>query len=131
MPSVYISVVPISVIFFWVRVNVQGHKLFQEGVEDGKGEQLSIMDVEDTVFDAAVKKGVLVAKGRMFRAEADDEVADDVTTNSDVDGHTNGVTGREMPHCFFRMTFAACGAGEMEEAVRRFGEAVRAEFGTE
>jgi aromatic amino acid aminotransferase I / 2-aminoadipate transaminase len=55
---------------------------------------------------AAIEKRVLCSKGSWFRAQRD--------------------TDTEM---FFRTTFAAAGSGDIVEAMRRFGEALREEFG--
>ncbi|KAI4139924.1 MAG: hypothetical protein L6R39_006047 [Caloplaca ligustica] len=70
------------------------------------GEEKSILEIEDKIWRAGVDRGVLSAKGSWSRAEAD--------------------AGEEM---FFRTTFAAAGAEDVTEAIRRFGEALRAEFG--
>ncbi|KAL9110282.1 MAG: hypothetical protein Q9227_005189 [Pyrenula ochraceoflavens] len=121
-------VVPSAGMFHWIRVNISQHRLYQAS---SKNENARIREVEDAVFDAAVKKGVLVAKGRFFLAESDEQVKPTNEVNGVVNGHgTQNVSGKDQPHCFFRMTFAACPATDMEEAVRRFGEAVKEEFST-
>lgn len=71
-------------------------------VNEGK----SILEIEDKIWRAGCDKGVLSAKGSWSRAEAN--------------------PGDEM---FFRMTFATAGAEDVKEAIRRFGEALRVEFG--
>ncbi|KAI4119328.1 MAG: hypothetical protein LQ338_007288 [Usnochroma carphineum] len=71
-------------------------------VEKGK----SILEVEEKIWRAGVDRGVLSAKGSWSRAETD--------------------PGEDM---FFRTTFAAAGAEDVTEAIRRFGDALRAEFG--
>ncbi|KAI4205622.1 MAG: hypothetical protein LQ346_001406 [Caloplaca aetnensis] len=73
-------------------------------VHEGKG----VLEIEDKIWRAGCDKGVLSAKGSWSRAEAD--------------------PGDDM---FFRTTFATAGAEDMTEAIRRFGEALRAEFGLE
>lgn len=65
-----------------------------------------LLTLEHQIFTAAVRHGVLVAKGSLFRAEKN--------------------TDAEM---FFRTTFAAAPADRVDEAIRRFGEAVREVFG--
>ncbi|KAI4090535.1 MAG: hypothetical protein LQ344_004676 [Seirophora lacunosa] len=67
----------------------------------------AILEVEDRIWRAAVGKGVLSAKGSWSRAEAQQHPGEDM---------------------FFRTTFAAAGAQDVTEAIRRFGEALRAEF---
>ncbi|KAL8967619.1 MAG: hypothetical protein Q9197_005345 [Variospora fuerteventurae] len=73
-------------------------------VREGK----TILEIEDKIWRTGVEKGVLSAKGSWSRAEAD--------------------PGEDM---FFRTTFAAAGAKDVTEAIRRFGEALRVEFGLE
>ena len=65
-----------------------------------------MLDIEDEVFHASIDRGCLTSKGSWFRAEAD--------------------KGDEM---FFRTTFAAASLEDMTEAIRRFGEGLRAVFG--
>ena len=64
-----------------------------------------MLDIEDEVFHAGIDRGVLSSKGSWFRAEADG--------------------GEDM---FFRTTFAAVSSEDITEAIRRFGEALRAVF---
>jgi len=63
-------------------------------------------EIEDEIFHAAIKSGALTSKGSWFRAESGDP-------------------GNEI---FFRTTFAAAPEDKVEEAIRRFGEALRAVF---
>jgi len=71
-----------------------------------RAETTSMLDIEEEIFQAGIERGVLSSKGSWFRAEADG--------------------GDEM---FFRMTFAAAGAEQVQEAIRRFGEGLRGVFG--
>lgn len=64
-----------------------------------------MLEIEDEVFHAGIDRGVLYTKGSWFRAEAD--------------------SGSDM---FFRTTFAAASAERITEAIKRFGEALRAVF---
>ena len=66
----------------------------------------SVLEVEDDIFLAAIGQGALTSKGSWFRAEADHP-------------------GDEI---FFRTTFAAAGDEQVREAIRRFGDALRATF---
>lgn len=66
----------------------------------------SALDIEEEIFAACLKRGVLVAKGSWFRAEPDLPLND----------------------VFFRLTFAAAGAENMEVAIRAFGTALRTIF---
>ena len=67
----------------------------------------SIEEVEQEIFDSCIAKGVLVARGSWFLTEKD----------------------KPPPGLFFRTTYAMATPKNMEEAIRRFGEAVRESFG--
>lgn len=67
----------------------------------------SLLEVEDEIFHTAINGGTLTSKGSWFRAE-------------------RGNPGNEM---FFRTTFAAATDEQVDEAIRRFGEALRTVFG--
>ncbi|KAK4673174.1 Aromatic/aminoadipate aminotransferase 1 [Podospora pseudopauciseta] len=66
----------------------------------------SILEIEEEIFESCIDKGVLIARGSWFRAQQ--ELAP---------------TG-----LFFRATFAAATPGNMTEAIRRLGGAVRESF---
>lgn len=68
----------------------------------GKGHH----EVEELIFHAAVDKNVLVSRGSWFLAD-------------------NSVEETGM---FFRATFAAAPADQIDEAIQRLGTALRAEF---
>ncbi|KAL4864817.1 hypothetical protein BDV12DRAFT_7227 [Aspergillus spectabilis] len=61
--------------------------------------------IEETLFHAAVDNGVLVSRGSWFKA-----------------------AGRTEDKMFFRATFAAASEENITEAIKRFGDALRAEF---
>jgi aromatic amino acid aminotransferase I / 2-aminoadipate transaminase len=63
--------------------------------------------IEMAIFKAAVDRGVLVSRGSWFRAD-------------------KSLIEENM---FFRVTFAAAPADKIAEAIRRFADALRAEFG--
>ncbi|KAG6041565.1 hypothetical protein E4U41_003581 [Claviceps citrina] len=67
----------------------------------------TLADVEQEIFESCIDGGVLVACGSWFLAEKE----------------------KPMPGLFFRATYAAASAENMDEAIRRFGHAVRASFG--
>ncbi|KAI8632580.1 PLP-dependent transferase [Xylariaceae sp. FL1651] len=69
--------------------------------------QKSILDIEEEIFDSCIERGVLACRGSWFRAERDIE--------------PSGL--------FFRTTFAAASQADMDVAIERFGQAVRASFG--
>ncbi|KHN98506.1 Pyridoxal phosphate-dependent transferase, major domain protein [Metarhizium album ARSEF 1941] len=67
----------------------------------------SLVEVEEEIFDSCIDGGVLVARGSWFLAEKE----------------------KPMPGLFFRATFAAASAESMDEAIKRFGQAVLHSFG--
>lgn len=67
----------------------------------------SVEEIEERVFQASIAKGALVMKGSWFYAD-----------NETVHGTM-----------FFRATFAAAPFEMIDEGIRRFGEALREEFG--
>ncbi|KAG6005787.1 hypothetical protein E4U21_007620 [Claviceps maximensis] len=69
----------------------------------------TLEEVEQEIFDSCIDGGVLVARGSWFLAEKE----------------------KCMPGLFFRATYAAASAENMNEAIRRFGQAIRASFGLE
>ncbi|KAL9608191.1 MAG: hypothetical protein Q9167_006969 [Letrouitia subvulpina] len=66
---------------------------------------ISMLEIEEEIYHAGIDRGVLYCRGSWFRAEAD--------------------SGEGM---FFRTTFATSSAEDMAEAIKRFGEALRAIF---
>jgi aromatic amino acid aminotransferase I len=61
--------------------------------------------IEESLFTAAVNNGVLISRGSWFKA-----------------------AGRSEDKMFFRATFASASEENITEAIKRFGETVRAEF---
>ena len=68
-------------------------------------QETSMLELEDRIWKKGIEWRALLIKGSFFRAEG---------------------TGEDM---FFRATFASAPEGELREAVRRFGGAIREEFG--
>ncbi|KAF2786405.1 aromatic amino acid aminotransferase 1 [Melanomma pulvis-pyrius CBS 109.77] len=68
-----------------------------------------IETIEEEIFMRVIDHGTLVMRGSWFYADAEDE-------------HQT---------MFFRATYVAAPAEKIDEGIRRFGEAVRAEFGLE
>ena len=62
--------------------------------------------IENDIFRASIERGVLLSPGSWFRAE-------------------KRAAHNEL---FFRATFAAAESKQMDEAIRRFGEALRVVF---
>jgi aromatic amino acid aminotransferase I len=67
----------------------------------------SILELEEEIFMSSIDHGALVMRGSWFYANKDDE-------------HDT---------LFFRATYAAAPFEQIQEAIRRFGEALRASFG--
>ena len=62
----------------------------------------ALLDVEDEVYERALKAGVMLCKGSTFLADAE-----------------------ELHEVFFRLTFATASVPLLEEAVRRLGVVLR------
>ena len=78
----------------------------------------TLLSIENDIFDRCIEKGFLVARGSWFLAE-----------QQQPDGGNNNGGGALGPDLFFRATFASASDSQMDEAIRRFGEAVRESFG--
>jgi aromatic amino acid aminotransferase I len=124
---------PRAGMFHWLKVDGTKHPIYQAREKECKTEQERsdlLIEIEEQVFVAATRNNVLVARGSWFRAEKDNAAL--------LAGQTNGHTG-ENQHVekevdttiYFRMTFAAAPMEKISEAVRRFGETLREEFGTQ
>ena len=68
---------------------------------------LRLVELEERIFLKAAERGVLVVRGSWFRAEGD--------------------VGNDL---FFRTTYAAASPDQITEAIKRFGETLREEFGS-
>ncbi|OKL58059.1 hypothetical protein UA08_06677 [Talaromyces atroroseus] len=100
LPQEVVSWVPPSAgMFQWFEVPWKNHPGYAKG--------LSHVEIEESIFTAAVDRGALLCRGSWFRAD-------------------KNMAEEKM---FFRATFAAASAEKMQEAIKRFGEALRAEFG--
>ncbi len=91
---------PMAGMFHWINIEWHKHPKF-----DGDTSPTKLREIEDSIFQAAIGKGVLCSLGSWFRAQKG--------TDTDV---------------FFRTTFAAAPADKVEEAISRFGEALREDF---
>jgi aromatic amino acid aminotransferase I / 2-aminoadipate transaminase len=96
---------PNAGMFLWVKIDWKKHPVV--GIVDGDQEQAKkqILDIENKLFNQAIKNEVMVNKGSWFRAEKGNvwELA-------------------------FRLTSAAAPEKDLAEAARRFGEAIKIEF---
>jgi aromatic amino acid aminotransferase I / 2-aminoadipate transaminase len=106
--SVCSWVPPAAGMFLWIRVDWRKHRDAEGGKEGG---HKTHAEIEDSLFQKSLESGVLLSPGSWFLAEKDRKV--DEANQGDM---------------FFRATFAAASVEKMKEAIRRFGEAVKAEF---
>ena len=109
---------PAAGMFHWIEIQWRRYPGLggRKGVVNGDGgeglvngevreKEKGLLEIEEEIFQAGIERGVLSSKGSWFRAEADG--------------------GERM---FFRTTFAAAGSEQIREAIRRFGEGLRAVF---
>lgn len=89
---------PMAGMFHWIKIDWKKHPAY--GTK-------SMLDIEEDIFQAAIRHNVLTSKGSWFRAE-------------------EGDPGDEI---FFRTTFAAASEEQIKEAIKRFGDALRESFG--
>lgn len=88
---------PMAGMFHWIKIDWQRYP--------GKGSK-SMLEIEDEIYHATIKRGALTSKGSWFRAESNNP-------------------GNDM---FFRTTFAAAPNEKVQEGIKRFGEALKAVF---
>lgn len=93
--------IPAEGMFLWVRLDVSRHSPIKSGYFVACGKSSELED-EDRIHTIAKRKGVLVSKGSWFAADWENS----------------------RTTCF-RMTFAAAPQSDLDEAVKRFGEAIR------
>lgn len=91
---------PMAGMYHWININWHRHKKF-----NGDYSLTKLREIEDSIFEAAVGKGVLCSLGSWFRAQEG--------TDTDI---------------FVRANFATAPADKVEEAIRRLGDALREEF---
>lgn len=72
-----------------------------------RASERSILEIEEEIFNSCIDGGVLVARGSWFLTEKD----------------------KAPPGLFFRATYASASPENMNEAIKRFGNAVRESFG--
>ena len=100
--SVASWVPPAAGMFHWISIDASRHPKYDP--TDRSFEKLQ--QLEESIFLAAVAKGVLCSRGSWFRAQKGSDT-----------------------QLFFRTTFAAAPAEKIFAAIQRFGEALREEFG--
>ncbi|PGG97040.1 hypothetical protein AJ80_09752 [Polytolypa hystricis UAMH7299] len=89
---------PAAGMFHWIRVDWKQHPAVLEGKTHA--------EIEEAIFKSAVNEGVLVSRGSWF-------VADKAVPETDM---------------FFRATFAAAPGDKINEAIKRFGIALKSQF---
>lgn len=88
---------PMAGMFLWISINWKKHP--HHG-------SMTISEMEDEIFQAALQQTLLISKGSWFRAEEGD-IGDKI---------------------FFRATFAAASDEQIQEGIKRFGVALRSVF---
>jgi aromatic amino acid aminotransferase I / 2-aminoadipate transaminase len=91
---------PMAGMFHWINIKWHKHPKFT-----GDASVKRLREIEASIFQAAIAKGVLCSLGSWFRAQKD--------TDTEI---------------FLRATFAAAPAEKIQEAICRLGEALRGEF---
>lgn len=91
---------PMAGMFHWINIKWHEHPKFNKDTST-----TNLKAVEESIFQAAVGKGVLCSLGSWFRSQK----------NTDTE-------------IFLRATFAAAPLDRIEEAISRLGEALREEF---
>lgn len=94
---------PMAGMFHWLEVEWKKHP---------RARDLGFLDLEDGIWKKGIEKRALLIKGSLFKAD-----------------FGWGKDKGEEERMFFRATYAAAPEGMIKEAVRRFGEALREEFG--
>lgn len=69
-------------------------------------EKRTIFEIEEEIFNSCIENGVLVARGSWFQTEKE----------------------KPLSGLYFRTTYAAASAEGMDQAISRFGQAVRDSF---
>lgn len=100
--SVASWVPPAAGMFYWIEINASKHPNYDANNQSFE----KLQHLEESIFLAAVAKGVLCSRGSWFRAQKGSDT-----------------------QLFFRTTFAAAPAEKIFAAIQRFGEALREEFG--
>ena len=99
-------IVPAEGMFLWIQINLLECSPPKPGYSAEANKHFSPY-IEDRIYTSAKRKGVLISKGSWFAAD------------------------RKNPQgTCFRITFAAAPCSDLDEAVRRFGEAIRETLGT-
>ncbi|KAI9727906.1 MAG: Aromatic/aminoadipate aminotransferase 1 [Chrysothrix sp. TS-e1954] len=93
---------PMAGMFHWLQVDWRKHPLA------GK---LSVTELEERIWLKAIEDGSLLIKGSWFRADQ------------------GTVELGDKEQMFFRTTYAAAPAEKIREAIKRFGNSLREEFG--
>ena len=132
---------PMAGMFHWLRVDGAKHPIWQERSQSLTTEtqkRALLVEIEEKIFQTAAKTNVLIARGSWFRAEKDNSREEQAVNNGEVsEVNGNGIVEERQGSVedevdttiYFRMTFAAAPQKDIAEAVRRFGETLREEFG--
>ena len=126
---------PRAGMFHWLNVDGSKHPMYQARHHECKTEderKKLLLAIEEQIFVTGVTKhNVLMARGSWFRAEKDTGhlVVEETNGHADTNGSAEVVDQEVDTTIYFRMTYAAAARDKISEAVRRFGDTLREEFG--
>ncbi|CUM65601.1 uncharacterized protein PRCAT00003249001 [Priceomyces carsonii] len=104
---------PVAGMFFTVSIDASKHPKFKSDFNEDP------LKVENSLFEKSVEHGTLMIPGSWFKVEASSsEPQDHVPENPE-----------KKNEIFFRGTYAAVPLDELAIGIKKFGEAIRAEFG--
>ncbi|MCJ1328971.1 Aromatic/aminoadipate aminotransferase 1 [Thelotrema lepadinum] len=106
LPDICCWDVPTMGMFLWIQLDRSKHPSFHSG-QYRRWEEVPLLDIENRIYEKAKENGVLVSKGSWFVCDAEQSQPIDLC---------------------FRMTFAEASLEIFDQAVKRFGDSVRAEF---
>ncbi|RCK54530.1 Aromatic/aminoadipate aminotransferase 1 [Candida viswanathii] len=105
---------PVAGMFFCLTLDATKHPKYKEFGEDP-------LKVEEAIHEQAIKQGCLMAPGSWFKSEGQ---SNPPQTNLPLNPN-------HRTHIFFRGTYAAVPLDRLVDGIKKFGKAVRIEYGLE
>lgn len=107
--------------FIWLKVNCRFYPRLAYKVQKSGPEDTIRLEIEDEIYNAAIKNGVLCCKGSFFEVAAP---LDSVANNSNEKGSFS--QGREISemNIHFRLTFASVEAEKLVQGVEALAQAI-------
>lgn len=103
---------PVAGMFFIVKVDASKHPKFKEFGEDP-------LKVETVIYEKGIEKGCVMVPGSWFKSKGITNPPQPEIEEDEEHKHT----------IFFRGTYAAVPLENLKDGLRKFGEAIKAEFG--